>query len=452
MLKIYIFINFLIVAPFLARAQKVIKPGYTKITPWQNDKKTAISLTYDDNTINQFRVALPIMKKLGFKATFFVITGSVPDSKYRPTFIGPPMKQIIANTAKTPTNKNNFFVRASAIRFSGYSKTYKYHVRAAELYDQGKVKQAYKLIDKVYAKIRSGNLERTSHATEVKNYLDYVLDVKPGTDLVTWNKLKKVADEGYELGSHSVSHSYLSVLDSVNLWYNLTKSREELLNRIGPQATFSAECPFGIDNQRVMKAAHKIYPALRNEMPRPYLTEINRGDDTDPRQSDKKYVQWQRGPLTDTPMRRMKSWVNTSLQRNNIWLVLVFHGVDGIGWQPLTHQELNKYFTYIKKRQDKIWVATFKDVTKYMRERVNGKVKVSEDGPKIDINLTHTLNPVIYNLPLTLKTYVPNDWQTVQVKQGKNIQDAKTKHSQGESFIIYHAKPNSNTIILSNNS
>ena len=62
MLKIYLPTIFFVVAPILARAQKIIKAGRTKITMWQDDKTTAISLTYDDNTINQFRVAIPIMK------------------------------------------------------------------------------------------------------------------------------------------------------------------------------------------------------------------------------------------------------------------------------------------------------------------------------------------------------------------------------------------------------
>ena len=33
--------------------------------------------------------------------------------------------------------------------------------------------------------------------------------------------------------------------------------------------------------------------------------------------------------------------------------------------------ELKEYFGYIKSQEDKLWVATFQDVAKYMRERMH---------------------------------------------------------------------------------
>ena len=92
--------------------------GQTEIAKWQYGKRAAVSLTYDDGSINQFRVAVPLMDSFGFLATFFIITGEIPGSRYHGTFIGRPTKTIIAETANVPTNKDNFFERASAIGFS----------------------------------------------------------------------------------------------------------------------------------------------------------------------------------------------------------------------------------------------------------------------------------------------------------------------------------------------
>ena len=36
----------------------------TQITKWQYGKTGAVSLTYDDGSINQFRIAVPIMDSL----------------------------------------------------------------------------------------------------------------------------------------------------------------------------------------------------------------------------------------------------------------------------------------------------------------------------------------------------------------------------------------------------
>jgi len=97
--------------------------GKTEITKWQDGKNGAVSLTYDDGSINQFRVAVPIMDNFGLPATFFIITGEIPGSRYHGTFVGRPTKAIIAETSNTPTNKDNFFERASAIGFLGYKGT-----------------------------------------------------------------------------------------------------------------------------------------------------------------------------------------------------------------------------------------------------------------------------------------------------------------------------------------
>src|SRR5690606_33864837 len=119
----------------------------------------------------------------------------------------------------------------------------------------------------------------------------------------------------------------------------------------------------------------------------------------------KEYVQWQRGATTKTPLPMMKSWIDTTAVNDNVWLVLVIHGVDGIGWEALTSESLEEYFQYMKTKDKDLWIATFADATKYMRERMNAIVKTTESKNKIVVTLSHSLDNTIYNLPLTLKTY-----------------------------------------------
>src|SRR5215468_4156880 len=131
--------------------------GKTEITKWQYGKSGAVSLTYDDGSINQFHVAVPIMDSFGFPATFFIITGNIGGSRYHGTFVGRPTKAILRETATIPTNKDNFFERASAIGFLGYEGTIDYHTHAGELYDEAKnAAQAYRVLDEGYEKVRNG--------------------------------------------------------------------------------------------------------------------------------------------------------------------------------------------------------------------------------------------------------------------------------------------------------
>ena len=163
------------------------------------------------------------------------------------------------------------------------------------------------------------------------------------------------------------------MLDDANLIYELERSREEILTHLGFQHTFSVECPYGTENERAVSFALERYPLARNFMPDAFVDDLDRASKKDPVASRKEYVRWQRGPVTATLMSLMKSWVDTTAAHKNIWLVLVFHGVDGIGWQPRTNADLKEYFGYIKSKEDRVWVATFQDVAKYMRERMHAR-------------------------------------------------------------------------------
>jgi peptidoglycan/xylan/chitin deacetylase (PgdA/CDA1 family) len=404
--------------------------GDTEITKWHDDKTAAVSITFDDATINQFRQALPILDTLGFKGTFFINTADIPGSKFLPKYTGRPLGQIVKETATIPTGKDNLFERATALRFLGIENAIESHNSAGSLYETGKVAEALKVVDDAFALARKKKSSKEIRPVLLRG------------DRITWDEIKQFAERGHEFGSHTISHPRLSVLDEPNLLYELEKCKEEILNQLGPKHTFSAECPFGTENDRVMEYAYKIHPALRNRMPEPFLKELNRGSKETPGDSSKEYVQWQRGPLKKTTVDIMKSFVDTVLVHDNIWLVLTFHGVDSIGWEAKPHQELKEYFTYMKKNEDKLWVAPFGDVTKYMRERMQAHVKVDKQSDKLVITLTHSLDQNLYNVPLTLKTYIAEGWREVKIKQGDEEASVKSETDAKGTYILYSVLPN----------
>jgi len=402
----------------------------TEITKWKGDKRAAISLTFDDGSPNQFSVALPMLNKLKIPATFFVITGEIGGSEFHGKFIGRPVEDIIKGTADTPTNKDNFFERASAIGFLGYKGALSYHTNAGILYEDGKIEQAYKLIDTAYMKVRNKEFQPAGNSKDQPH--------------LTWEAVKKYASQGHEFASHTITHPRLAVLDEVNMIYELEKSKEEIKNKLGEQYTFSAEGPYGTEDERVMSYAYKIYPALRNRMPEPWLGELNRSSKIQPGTVNKEYVQWQRGAVTKTSLPLMKSWIDSVEAHNNNWLVLVFHGVDGKGWEALPGSLLQEYFNYIKQHENSSWIATFGDVARYMRERMNAKVDGKMDGDKISVELTHTLDQTMYNQPLTLRTSVPSSWKKVTIKQGDKVQEAIVK----DGAVLYDLLPNGGTAMI----
>lgn len=410
--------------------------GQTEITKWQYGRNGAVSITYDDGSINQFVKAVPIMNQLKMPGTFFINTGLIPGSKYQGKFIGRPVKEIIDESKSVPTNKDNVYERASAASYLGLKGTSEYFTRAGAQIDAGRYAGAYKILDELYKKVNNGEFEAEteSGSTEIRE------------NVLTWDMVKTFAAQGHEFASHMVTHPYVAALDEPNIVYELEKSREEILNRLGPKHTFSAECPYGTEDERAMVYAHKVYPALRNRMPEKFLLELNRSSRKTPVNNTIEYVQWQRGATTKTPLPMMKAWVDTTAGQKNIWLVLVIHGVDGIGWEALTSQDIDEYFRYIKSKENDLWVATFGDVARYMRERMDSEVNSSENKERITVRLTNSLDKSMYDLPLTLKTVVRPDWKEVIVKQGNESKRIPTQKTGTTTFVQYQALPDAGII------
>jgi len=414
--------------------------GRTTVSKWQGNKKAAVSITYDDGIITQFTVARPIMNKLKLPATFFILTGKINGAQ-EGQFLGRPKDEIIRETALAKTNEENFFERASLIGFTDTSAGVLAHSNAGSLYEAGKIIEAYQQLDTAYEKLRNGSLKNTDEVVYHDNR----------QDTTTWDDLRNYTLEGHEIASHSITHPRMAVLDEANLLYELKQSKADIAKNLGEAFTFSIECPYGTENERVMNYARKVYPALRNRMPETYLDEYNRASDKDPEASENEYVQWQRGPLTNSSMDLMTSWIDKCVANDHIWLVLVFHGVDNLGWEAKTAGELEAYFSYIKEKEKHLWVATFGDVTKYIRERKSMVIKSKMEDNSIRLTLSTDLDPKIYNVPLTMKTYIPDSWEEVDIRNMEHVLlwGLDVHMDEIGAYVLYDMVPQKGPLFLS---
>ncbi|WP_373522707.1 polysaccharide deacetylase family protein [Aquiflexum sp.] len=410
----------------------------TEILKWPEGKKAAISLTYDDGTYNQFHVALPIMEELNMKGTFYINTGEMPTSSYRAKFLGRDPQLIVKETATIKTSKDNIFERASLIRFLDIPNAVSFHDRAGATYEQGREEAACQIVDEAFELARKS---KTQTLVTPK-----IID----GPMIDWDEIREYAKRGHEFGVHTISHPRLAVLDEANLLYELEKCRDEIEEQLGREYLFSAECPFGTENERVMEYALDMFPATRNRMPEDYLEEINRSGKFDPREDyGKEYIQWQRGPLSKTSPELMNSWVDDILTREDTWLVLVFHGIQGIGWEAIPEDRIRNYFEYIASKSSDIWVGTFAQVTKYMRQRMETEISMAVSDTEISVDLSSDLDPYWYTETLTLKTYIPETWKKVNVNQQKNVSDPVIQKDNNGLFVQYQADPQKGKVVIS---
>ncbi|MHC1780957.1 MAG: polysaccharide deacetylase family protein [Bacteroidales bacterium] len=448
MLKYILFLAFFIVLPVALKAQ-------SEVLRWMDGKSGAVSVTFDGGTVNQFKVAMPILNEHNFKGTFYIVTGDVNDAEYRGEFIGRPLNEIVEETKEQKTNASNLFERSAALRYLESSQARLYHTRAGDLFELGRVDEACREIDIAYSKFIKGELKKDTPGNVYNN---------PDVD-ISWKELKEVAIQGHEIGNHSVTHPQLGIYDTPNMKYEIEKAKEEIETNLGAKNTFSGEIPHGIENPRVMDFAGRFIPVLRNRLALPYLDEINRWSRVTPYESGKHYIQWQRGPKSNTSLKQMKSWADTCLKYNNVWLVLTFHGIDQIGYEPVKSQDFRLFTEYLKENEDKLWIAPFRDVVKYMKERmassvtqmvetgnvVGERTEISnreEVAERIVVGIRHNLDQELYNVPLTLKTYLPAGWSDATVVQEGNKLSHKTGVDKEGKFVIYSALPNRTPVLI----
>jgi uncharacterized protein (DUF2249 family) len=104
----------------------------------------------------------------------------------------------------------------------------------------------------------------------------------------------------------------------------------------------------------------------------------------------------------------------------------------------------------VKSKENQLWVATFQDVTKYIRERQRSRVVTSRRGDVIEVVLRHDLDPALYDLPLTLKTKVPAGWSVVEVRQGSRVARVDITPDGDKGSVTYQAIPNGEPVTLAN--
>ena len=413
----------------------------TQIMKWQDGKQACVSLTFDDSSINQFRIGIPLLNERGLHGTFFIVTGDIQGSRNKPAFVGRPMMEIIRESEKAPTTKENALERTSLLN---YLKTVQ-KVDALRDFNaqglgrflrQGDYKEVGRLVDASLEKLR-----QTGATYTLRDPAGPAGDRRYS---LTWDELRRHAAQGHEFANHSITHPFMPALNEANIAYEIEKSNEDIREQLGAKHTFSVEAPYGIDDPRVRPVVASRFPLTRNWVTDAFMDGILRGDSKDPANSAREYMQWQRGPAARTPIETMKGWVDTSLS-HGIWLVLVFHGIEGIGYEALPTEIVRAYFDYIREHEGRLWVATFQDGAKYARERVNSTVETKLAGDAIEVSVKHSLDPKLYDVPLTARTTIPGDWKIARFLQGDEIRWLPIHREEAEPYVLYRIAPNGKT-------
>ncbi len=145
--------------------------------------------------------------------------------------------------------------------------------------------------------------------------------------------------------------------------------------------------------------------------------------------------------------------VDQAIQKKGA-IVFVFHNIVAgtASGHSVEQKDTTKLFEYIAEKvgEGKVWCAYFEDAVIYTEEVRHAKISSSIMNDEITLSVTDDLDNEIYNIPLTVKCQVPDDWNMVEVTMPDGTVD-RLKTFPGiaaGTYVHVDVLPDSGDIIL----
>lgn len=98
---------------------------------------------------------------------------------------------------------------------------------------------------------------------------------------------------------------------------------------------------------------------------------------------------------------KLRSWLDKTI-KDGSWAVWMTHGIT-TGYDHFKDQSrYASFLSYVKSKEKYIWVGTFREVAAYIAERDAVKLEVSKGEKCVEIVPSLSLDPALYNVPLTM--------------------------------------------------
>jgi hypothetical protein len=70
------------------------------------------------------------------------------------------------------------------------------------------------------------------------------------------------------------------------------------------------------------------------------------------------------------------------------------------------------------------------------------RVSTQREANTLAVKVEHSLDPNLYDLPLTARTTIPSDWRVARFVQGTETRWLPVHRRDGEVFVQYRIRPN----------
>lgn len=218
--------------------------------------------------------------------------------------------------------------------------------------------------------------------------------MKPGSwGSISWPELVELSRRGHEIASHTWAHENLTRLDDpARVKDEIEKARDAISDRIGvPPVTLAF--PYNASDEAIRKAALREHAATRD-----FQTGFGKAATAD----------------------AMNAWLLQNI-RDKKWGVAMFHGIAS-GFDAFENPEaLREHFRFASRHGDQVWIDTFANVSRYLKERDAAELKAEEKPGEAIIVLDSPLDPRLFDVPLTIVIDAEGASSATAVRSGERL-------------------------------
>ena len=239
-----------------------------------------------------------------------------------------------------------------------------------------------------------------------------------------WEDFKEMADNGYEIASHSVNHPDLTVVDYDVLLNELQKDKSNIEKNI-EKSCLTHAYPSCAHNETVNTVTSLNFIAGRDCGDMENAASLS-GSEWYSVHSDLLNWNYPRSLENETAsFNYFKNSFESTVRRNRNFGVLCIHETlpfDSLSksntYEIATTEWLNKVCEYLATKRDagETWPTTLSNIVRYSQERDNLRVSKDEEGDTITYHFTTWLDTAVFNQPITLTLTPPSTWTKVSCR------------------------------------
>ena len=191
---------------------------------------------------------------------------------------------------------------------------------------------------------------------------------------ISWDRWKQIAQAGHEIANHTLHHVGLTKSSNEVVRAEIDGGQQLIAQKIGI-TPISFAYPGNARDDRVRKfvyARHAVARESETGYGRPNFTTEKANQLVDKALADKR------------------------------WMVAMLHAIVD-GYAAFSSASiLEEHLKYVQTLQNRLWVDTFGNVGRYVKERDAAKLSVKRDATSATITLTTDLDATLFNVPLTV--------------------------------------------------